>query len=85
MERNCALSLHLGVVSIEKGAFGSPSTMVVYITYIYIYIYIHVCWGVFAHALSLNIEHRIDDLQGVINDKDGRQQRIRELCTTSTI
>ena len=25
--------LHLGVVAIEKGAFGSPSTMVAYFTY----------------------------------------------------
>ena len=32
--------LHLGVVAIEKGAFGSPSTMVANFTYIYIYIYI---------------------------------------------
>ena len=28
-------SLHLGVVAIEKGAFGSPSTMVDNFTYIY--------------------------------------------------
>ena len=27
-ERSSALPLHLGVVAIEKGAFGSPSTMV---------------------------------------------------------
>ena len=37
-------SLHLGVVAIEKGAFGSPSTTVsnfTLIIYIYIYIYIY--------------------------------------------
>ena len=34
-----ALSLHLGVVAIEKGAFGSPSTMVANF-YFYLYIYI---------------------------------------------
>ena len=34
------LPLHLGVVAIEKGAFGLPSTKVVNFTvYIYIYIY----------------------------------------------
>ena len=27
-ERSSALPLHLGVVAVEKGAFGSPSTMV---------------------------------------------------------
>ena len=31
--------LHLGIVVIEKGAFGSPSTMVVNVTY-YIYVYV---------------------------------------------
>ena len=31
-ERSSALPLHLGVVAIEKGAFGSPSTMVAYFT-----------------------------------------------------
>ena len=31
--------LHLGVVAIEKGAFGCQ----LYFTYIYIYIYIYVC------------------------------------------
>ena len=47
-----AIPLHLGVVAIEKGAFGSPSTLVanftlliyneslVEIIYIYIYMYI---------------------------------------------
>ena len=36
--------LHLGVVAIEKGAFGSPSTMVANFTYLlYIYIYMCVC------------------------------------------
>ena len=35
--------LHLGVVAIEKRAFGSPSTMVGQLTiYIYIYIYIYI-------------------------------------------
>ena len=37
--------LHIGIVAIEKGAFGSPSTTVFNFTlqliYIYIYIYIH--------------------------------------------
>ena len=32
--------LHLGVVAIEKGAFGSPSTKVANFTFTYIYIYI---------------------------------------------
>ena len=32
-ERSCALSLHLGVVAIEKGAFGSPSTKVANFTF----------------------------------------------------
>ena len=31
---------HLDVVTIEKGAFGSPSTMVANFIFIYIYIYI---------------------------------------------
>ena len=47
-EKSSALPLHLGVVAIEKGAFGSPSTTVAnftltyvckYMIYIYIYIY----------------------------------------------
>ena len=38
-ERSWTLPIHLGVVAIEKGAFGSPSTMVANFTYIYIYIY----------------------------------------------
>ena len=38
-EWSSALPLHLGVVAIEKGAFGSPSTMVANFTYLYIYIY----------------------------------------------
>ena len=44
-ESSSAYPLHLGVVSIEKGTFGSPSTTVdkfIYI-YIYIYIYMRVC------------------------------------------
>ena len=36
------LHRHLGVVAIEKGAFGSPSTKVADFTYLYIYI----TWGV---------------------------------------
>ena len=32
--------LHIGVVAIEKGAFGLPSTMVANFTFTYIYIYI---------------------------------------------
>ena len=42
-ERSIALPLHLGVVSIEKGAFWSPSTTVTNFTYLYIYIYIYIC------------------------------------------
>ena len=42
-ERSSALALHLGVVAIEKGAFGSPSTIVANFTfYLYIYIYIYI-------------------------------------------
>ena len=38
------LALHCGVVAIEKGAFGSPSTTVNQPTYyIYIYIYVSAC------------------------------------------
>ena len=37
-----ALPLNHNVVAIEKGAFGSTSTMVVNFTYIYIYIYIYI-------------------------------------------
>ena len=33
--RSSALSLHLGVVAKEKGAFGSPSTKVANFTYLY--------------------------------------------------
>ena len=40
-EWSSAPPLHLGVVAIEKGAFGSPSTMVANFTYLYIYIYIY--------------------------------------------
>ena len=36
-ERSSASSLHLGVVAIEKGAFGSPSTMVANFTYLLFY------------------------------------------------
>ena len=35
--------IHLCVVAIEKGAYGSPSTMVANFTFIYIYIYIYMC------------------------------------------
>ena len=35
-------NVYLGVVAIEKGAFGSPSTKVANFTYIYIYIYIYI-------------------------------------------
>ena len=34
---------HLGVVAIEKRAFGSPSTKVANFTYFTIYIYIYIC------------------------------------------
>ena len=37
-ERISTFHLHLGVVAIEKGAFGSPSTTLANFTYIYIYI-----------------------------------------------
>ena len=40
-KRSSAIPLHLGVVAIEKGAFGSPSTTVANFIYIYIYIYIY--------------------------------------------
>ena len=36
-EWSSTLPLHLGVVAIEKGAFGSPSTKVANFIYIYIY------------------------------------------------
>ena len=35
-ERSSTLPLHLGVVAIEKGAFGSPSTIVANFTFTYI-------------------------------------------------
>ena len=35
-ERSNALSLHLSVVAIEKGAFWSPSTRVTNFTYLYV-------------------------------------------------
>ena len=35
-------SLHLGVVAMEKGAFGSPSTTVANFTYIYVYMYMYI-------------------------------------------
>ena len=34
-ERSSALPLHLGVVAIEKGAFGSPLTIVANFTYLF--------------------------------------------------
>ena len=36
-ERSSGLPLHLDVVAIEKGAFGSPSTMVASFTFYFIY------------------------------------------------
>ena len=33
-ERSCTLPLHLGVVAIEKGAFGSPSTTEAYLLHL---------------------------------------------------
>ena len=43
-ERSSRPPIYLGVVAIEKGSFGSPSTTVANFTYfIYIYIYICVC------------------------------------------
>ena len=41
MERSSALFYTLGVVAIEKGKFGLPSTTVDQLIYIYIYIYIY--------------------------------------------
>ena len=41
-EWSSALPLHLGVVAIEKGAFGSPSTMVANFTF-----YLYLCYQVF--------------------------------------
>ena len=44
VEKSCEWSsapLHLGVVAIEKEAFGSPLTEVANFTYIYIYIYLN--------------------------------------------
>ena len=35
--------VHISVVAIEKGAFGSPSTKGANFTYLYIYIYIYMC------------------------------------------
>ena len=40
-EWSCPPPLHLGVVAIQKGVFGTPSTKVANFTYIYIYIYIY--------------------------------------------
>ena len=37
-ERSNTLSLHHGVVAIEKGTFGSPSTMVANFTFYFIFI-----------------------------------------------
>ena len=49
-------SLHISVVTIEKGAFGSFSTIVANFTYIYIYIYIYIYWQHFFIETYL-IEH----------------------------
>ena len=46
--------LHLGVVAIEKGAFGSPSTMFANFTYIYIYspkLYIYIYIYIYMYIL----------------------------------
>ena len=43
--------LHLGVIAIEKGVFGSPSTTVGVLIYIYIYIYIYIS-SLSCHASS---------------------------------
>ena len=40
-EKGVAHPLHLGVLAIEKGAFGSTSTTIAYFSYLYIYIYIY--------------------------------------------
>ena len=40
VEQSREWSSDLGVVAIEKGAFGSPSTKVTNFTYIYVYIYV---------------------------------------------
>ena len=38
--REWSSALHLGVVAIEKGAFGSPSTMVANFTFTYFLLYL---------------------------------------------
>ena len=50
-ERSSAPPLHLGVVAIEKGVFGSP----IYFYYIYIYIYTHVTF-LFTIVMALKIQ-----------------------------
>ena len=55
--KEVAPSLHLSVVAIEKGAFGSSSTTINLLTYIYIYIYIyiskHVCVCMYTYTYIL--------------------------------
>ena len=62
-EKLCS-PLHLVAVAIEKGTFGSHSTMIGQITYLYIYIYICVCgwrgddiWSDHAASFSWNLSH----------------------------
>ena len=58
MEWSSALPLHIGVVAIEKGAFGSPSTKVANFTY-FIYIYIYLIHGRDAMSPFLSREQLI--------------------------
>ena len=41
-EKSRTLLLHLGVVAIEKGTLGSPSTMLTNFTFTFIYIYVFI-------------------------------------------
>ena len=44
-ERSNTPPLHLGVVAIEKGPFGSPSTMVANFTYLESFVFDHNTWN----------------------------------------
>ena len=50
--------LHIGVVAIEKGAFGLPSTMVANFTYIYIYIYIYIYYVLCVLEVNGRVLHK---------------------------
>ena len=53
--KGVAPPLHLGVVAIEKGALGSPSTMVANFIYIYIQIYILTFMNTYASCIYIYI------------------------------